>query len=243
MHSSPCFEIFCAELTHQDSGKSQEDVVFQQSGHVQFAWDFARSLWRHITYDVPKKLGAHWSVFQNILSGAHTSKFRQVPGKCARFYSQGMSWHLAWSLLSHITCDLPKKLGAHWSVFRNILCWAHTPKFWQVLRRCGHFNSQGMFNFPEALQGASQVILHVIWPKNSVHTGLSSEIFYAELTHQNSSKYGEDVLVSTVRACSISLTFGMEPLKSYYMWSAQKTQCTLVHLSKYCNDKSIMAQE
>jgi hypothetical protein len=59
-----------------------------------------------------------------------------------------------------------------------------------------------MFNFPEALQGASQVILHVICPKSSVHTGLPSKIFYAELTHQNSSKYGEDVLVSKVRHVS-----------------------------------------
>jgi hypothetical protein len=74
-----------------------------------------------------------------------------------------------------------------------------------------------MFDFLEILQGASEGISHMICPKNLVHTGLSFEILYAELTHQNSSKYAEDVLVSTVRACSISLTFGMEPLKSYYM--------------------------
>jgi hypothetical protein len=58
---------------------------------------------------------------------------------------------------------------------------------------------------------------YMICRKNLVHTGLSSEIFYAELTHQNSGKYGEDVLILTIRACSISLTFDMEPLKSYYM--------------------------
>jgi hypothetical protein len=128
MHSSPCFEIFCAEFTHQNSGKSREDVVFQQSGHVWFPWNFARSLCRHITYDLPIKLGAHWSVFQNILCWANTSKFRQVRGRCA------------------------------------------------------HFNSQGMFDFPDIWHGASYVILHVICPKTSVHTGLSFEIFCAELT-------------------------------------------------------------
>jgi hypothetical protein len=48
-------------------------------------------------------------------------------------------------------------------------------------------------------------MLHVISPKNSVHSGVSFKIFCADLTHQNSGKCREDVVISTARACSISL--------------------------------------
>jgi hypothetical protein len=76
-------------------------------------------------------------------------------------------------------------------------------------------------------------MLHVISPKNPVHSGVFLEIFCAELTSQNSSKCREDVVISTVRAGSIPLKFCIEPLKPYYMGSTQKTQCTQVCVSKY----------
>jgi hypothetical protein len=63
-------------------------------------------------------------------------------------------WDLAWRLLSHIICDPPKKLGALRSVCRNIVRWTHTSKIRQIPGRCGHFNSQGMFDSLEILHGA-----------------------------------------------------------------------------------------
>jgi hypothetical protein len=61
-----------------------------------------------------------------------------------------------------------------------------------------------MFDFLEILQGASQVILHVICPKSSVHTGLFSEIFYAELTHQNSGNtYAAHISLLVRMGCTI----------------------------------------
>jgi hypothetical protein len=63
-------------------------------------------------------------------------------------------WHLAWGLLNHIICDPPKKLGALRSVCRNIVRWTHTSKIWQMPGRCGHFNSQGMFDSLAILHGA-----------------------------------------------------------------------------------------
>ena len=45
-----------------------------------------------------------------------------------------------------------------------------------------------------------------------MHSGLCFEIFCTELTHQNSGKCREGVLVSTARACSMLLKFCMERL-------------------------------
>jgi hypothetical protein len=150
------FKIFCAELTHQNSGKFREDVVVSTvracSIHLKFCIECLKLYYMWLAH---KTRCTQVCLLKYYVLNSHIKNPASAGKECS-FRQSGhvwCPWHLAWRLLSHIICDPPKKHDALMSVCRNVVRWTHTSKFRQIPGRCDHFYSQGMFDAPEIFHG------------------------------------------------------------------------------------------